>query len=119
RRSRKQPFGDFRLQALSGATLNQEAVSARDRHSLDQAVSLLVAERGDVDRGKRVRRLEPEVRARTHAGEALFRLQHRQRAIEPLEIVDLHWVRQCTHRVKWLQTRPRRDDLAAAPSTAA
>lgn len=53
-----------------------------------EPMTVFAAKGGNIDDGKRIRRLEPEKRAALHPGEALSRPQDGQRTGEALQIVD-------------------------------
>ena len=77
-----------RLLPLSRRLARREAVAACIAPSFDQPVAALGAEGGNIDDGERVGGFEPQPAARLHCGQPLSRLEHGQRAVQALEVVD-------------------------------
>ena len=73
----------------SASALQKKAVAAGNRPLLDKFVAVLCAEGGYVDHSQWIRRFDPQLAARPHAGQTLPGFENRQRAIQSLEVVDL------------------------------
>ena len=68
--------------------LDEKPMPAGNGAGLDQAVAEFMTEGGDVDHGKRVGGFQPEPAAAAHARQPFARLQHRQRTVQALEVID-------------------------------